>query len=157
MGTLMAGVILFWCAGRWDWAWGWATVFTISCMMFLEPHLCCCRKFRVARGTHGTEKGAKQWDTLIMSLVGTIILGIYIVGGLDARYGWTRNFPAWAQLVGSVSHPVRAILSCCGQSRRMLISHSSFAFRKIVDTQWQPADCIALCATQVMWERFSHM
>lgn len=102
MGTVMAGVILFWCAGRWDWVWGWATVFTIAYYVFGTASVLLPKNPALLAERTGPKKGAKKWDTLIMSLVGAIILGIYIVGGLDARYGWTSNFPAWAQALGFI-------------------------------------------------------
>jgi protein-S-isoprenylcysteine O-methyltransferase Ste14 len=102
MGTIMAGVILFWCAGRWDWLWGWATVVTIAYYVFGTAFVLLPKNPALLAERTGPKHGAKKWDTTIMILVGTIILVIYIVGGLDARYGWTSNFPTWAQIIGVV-------------------------------------------------------
>lgn len=102
MGTIMAGVILFWCAGRLDWLWGWATVITIAYYVFGTAFVLLPKNPALLAERTGPKHGAKKWDTTIMILVGTIILVIYIVGGLDVRNGWTRDFPAWAQIVGVI-------------------------------------------------------
>lgn len=39
----------------------------------------------------GPRKGAKSWDTAILSLLGLVQLGRYIVAGLDQRYGWSMG------------------------------------------------------------------
>jgi protein-S-isoprenylcysteine O-methyltransferase Ste14 len=46
----------------------------------------------------GPRKGAKPWDTVIMSLVGLVQLVRYIVAGLDQRYGWTGGLTVAAQI-----------------------------------------------------------
>lgn len=102
VGTIMAGAILFWCAGRLDWLWGWATVVTIAYYVAGTAFVLLPKNPALLAERTGPKTGAKTWDTLIMIAVGTIILIIYIVGGLDARYGWTSNFPAWAQIVGFI-------------------------------------------------------
>lgn len=102
MGTVMAGVILFFCADRWDWVWGWATVITIAYYVIGTASVLLPKNPALLAERTGPKMGAKKWDTSIMIAVGTIILVIYIVGGLDARSGWTSNFPAWAQIVGVI-------------------------------------------------------
>jgi protein-S-isoprenylcysteine O-methyltransferase Ste14 len=37
-----------------------------------------------------------------MSIVGLIVLAIYVVAGLDVRNGWTIGFSTIAQLVGAI-------------------------------------------------------
>jgi protein-S-isoprenylcysteine O-methyltransferase Ste14 len=50
----------------------------------------------------GPRKGAKGWDTAIMSLLGLTQLARYIVAGLDQRLGWTGGFPFAAQMAALV-------------------------------------------------------
>ena len=50
----------------------------------------------------GPRKGAKPWDTAIMSILGLTQLVRYIVAGLDQRYGWTGNFPLVAQIAALI-------------------------------------------------------
>ncbi len=100
MGIVMAAVILFLCAGRWDWIWGRATVGTLvfwvgGTALTVIPS----NPALLAERTR-PRKGSKRWDTAIMSVVGLVILGMYVVGGLDAHFRWTVGLPTIAQIAG---------------------------------------------------------
>ena len=97
LGLAFMGIALFWPAGRIDWwpAWAallvmlaWITV-TAIIILYYNPDLLAERL--------GPRKGAKTWDTVIMSLLGLIQLARYIIAGLDHRLGWTSEFPIIAQ------------------------------------------------------------
>ena len=98
LGLLVMGVALFWSAGRLDWWPGWAALAVMAAwiaataitLIRLNPGLLAERL--------GPRKGAKPWDTAIMSLLGLIQLARYIIAGLDQRYDWTGGLPAAAQL-----------------------------------------------------------
>jgi len=99
MGIVIMGVALFWSAGTMNWwaAWAalavmlaWSTATAIVILRF-NPDLLAERL--------GPRKGAKGWDTAIMSLLGLTQLARYIVAGLDQRYGWTGGLPLAAQIV----------------------------------------------------------
>ncbi|MFZ1463991.1 MAG: hypothetical protein WAV60_08055, partial [Anaerolineae bacterium] len=98
LGLLGMGVALFWPAGRLDWWPGWAALAVMAAwiaataitLIRLNPGLLAERL--------GPRKGAKPWDTAIMSLPGLIQLARYIIAGLDQRYDWTGGLPAVAQL-----------------------------------------------------------
>ena len=99
MGIAVMGVALFWSAGRLDWWPAWAIlgvmlawiIATAAVILRLNPGLLAERL--------GPRKGAKSWDTAIMSLLGIIQLARYILAGLDQRNGWTGDFPAGAQVI----------------------------------------------------------
>lgn len=83
MGIVGMGVALFWSAGRVDWwpAWGvlavmslWIIATAIVIVRF-NPDLLAERL--------GPRKGAKTWDTAIMSMLGLAQLARYILAGLD--------------------------------------------------------------------------
>jgi protein-S-isoprenylcysteine O-methyltransferase Ste14 len=98
MGIVVMGVALFWSAGRIDWWPAWASVTVMSAwiaataiiVLFFNPDLLAERL--------GPRKGAKPWDTAIMSTLGLIQLARYSLAGLDQRYGWTGGFPPAAQV-----------------------------------------------------------
>lgn len=99
MGTVTMGVALFWSAGRLDWwpAWallgvmlGWIAA-TLIVILRTNPALLAERL--------GPRKGAKRWDTAIMSAIGLLELARLILAGLDQRYGWTGGLPLAAQVV----------------------------------------------------------
>ncbi len=102
MGLVMAGLILFLCAGRWDWIWGWAAVGILAFWVSSTALAVIPRHPQVLAERLGPRKDAKAWDTAIMSLVGVIVLAVYAVAGLDARYGWTVGFPTAAQIWGVI-------------------------------------------------------
>ena len=98
LGLVGMGVALFWSAGKIDWwpAWaslavmlGWIVATAIIILRF-NPGLLADRL--------GARKGAKLWDTAIMSILGLAQLVRYIVAGLDQRYGWTGGLPLAAQI-----------------------------------------------------------
>jgi protein-S-isoprenylcysteine O-methyltransferase Ste14 len=96
------GLALFWAAGRIDWWPAWAALAVMSAWIAamavtvfrISPDLLAERL--------GPRKGAKPWDTAIMSLLGVIQLVRYIVAGLDRRYGWTGGFPLSAQIAALI-------------------------------------------------------
>ena len=98
LGIGIMGVALLWSAGRMDWWSAWAALgvmvawITATAIMILRfnPHLLAERL--------GPRKGAKSWDTAIMSILGLMQLGRYIVAGLDLRFGWTSGLSFAAQI-----------------------------------------------------------
>ena len=50
----------------------------------------------------GPRRGAKSWDTAILSVLGLVQLARYIVAGLDQRYGWTGGISFFAQIVALI-------------------------------------------------------
>jgi protein-S-isoprenylcysteine O-methyltransferase Ste14 len=99
MGLAVMAVALFWAAGSVNWWPAWAALgvmaawsaSTAAVILRFNPELLAERL--------GPGKGAKRWDTIIMSLLGLLQLGRYIVAGLDQRHGWTGGFPLSAQII----------------------------------------------------------
>jgi protein-S-isoprenylcysteine O-methyltransferase Ste14 len=97
MGLVIMGIALFWSAGQINWWPAWAalavmfiwTVATAVVIVRSNPALLVERL--------GPRKGAKAWDTVILSLLGVAQLVRYVTAGLDQRYGWTGGFPFVAQ------------------------------------------------------------
>jgi protein-S-isoprenylcysteine O-methyltransferase Ste14 len=102
MGVVIMGLALFWSAGRINWWPGWAALIVMATwvaatayvILRFNPHLLAERL--------GPRKGAKTWDTAILSVVGILQLGRYIVAGLDQRSGWTGAFPLALQIAALV-------------------------------------------------------
>lgn len=136
MGIVVMGVALFWSAGRIDWwpAWAaigvmaaWITVTAIVIFRF-NPDLLAERL--------GPRKGAKPWDTAIMSILGLTQLVRYIVAGFDQRYGWTGDFPLAAQM---------AALNVCvlGYALVVWATASNTFFSQIVRIQTERGHTVA--------------
>lgn len=136
MGIVVMGVALFWSAGQINWwpAWAsiavmlaWITATSIVIFRF-NPGLLAERL--------GPRKGAKHWDTAIMSILGLTQLVRYIVAGFDQRYGWTGGFPLAAQI---------AALTVCivGYALFVWATASNTFFSQLVRIQFERGHAVA--------------
>lgn len=103
MGVIMSAVMLFVAAGRWDWDWGWIVVFTLAGWIGATALAVIPTNPQLLAERVGPRKGAKPWDTAIMSVVGLIILAMYVVAGLDVRNSWTTGISTGAQIAGAIA------------------------------------------------------
>jgi protein-S-isoprenylcysteine O-methyltransferase Ste14 len=71
-----------------------------------------------------------------MSIVGLIILAVYVMGGLDVRYGWTIGFPMAAQIAG-------VILAVLGYALVVWATASNAFFSLIVRIQKERGHAVA--------------
>lgn len=89
MGTVLAGVALFWAAGTVAWTMGWVVLGIYAAwvgamaavLIALQPELIAERL--------GPKKGSKDWDMVILAVLGMANLARLVVAGLDFRNGWT--------------------------------------------------------------------
>jgi len=136
MGIVVMGVALFWSSGQINWWPAWASIAVMlawiaatSIVIFrFNPDLLAERL--------GPRKGAKHWDTAIMSILGLTQLVRYIVAGLDQRYGWTGGFPLAAQI---------AALTVCilGYALVVWATASNTFFSQIVRIQFERGHAVA--------------
>jgi protein-S-isoprenylcysteine O-methyltransferase Ste14 len=91
MGLLMLAVILFLPAGRMDWVMGWALVGIMLAWSTATALVAILRAPELLAERVGPKKGAKTWDTVIMSIVGLTTIARCVVAGLDERSGWTTG------------------------------------------------------------------
>jgi protein-S-isoprenylcysteine O-methyltransferase Ste14 len=98
MGVVVMGVALFWSAGRIDWWPGWAATIVMAAWVLATAYVILRFNPHLLAERLGPRKGAKAWDTAILSVVGILQLARYIVAGLDQRYGWTGDFPLALQI-----------------------------------------------------------
>ncbi|MGD0174574.1 MAG: isoprenylcysteine carboxylmethyltransferase family protein [Anaerolineales bacterium] len=96
------GVILFWSAGKIDWWPAWGMLAVNAAMMASMGFIMFRRYPDLAAERLAPPKGAKLWDTAIMSTVRLLQAARYIVAGLDQRYGWTGGFPAGVQIAALI-------------------------------------------------------
>jgi protein-S-isoprenylcysteine O-methyltransferase Ste14 len=136
LGLVSMGLALFWSAGKIDWWPAWAAIDVMAAWILataivifrLDPTLLAERL--------GPRKGAKPWDTAIMSIVGLIQLARYIVAGLDQRFGWTGGLPLAAQL---------AALTLCALGYALFVwaTASNAFFSQIVRIQSERGHTVA--------------
>ncbi|MCC7446194.1 MAG: isoprenylcysteine carboxylmethyltransferase family protein [Anaerolineae bacterium] len=102
MGTVMMAAILFLSAGRVDWMAGWALVVITLLWVIATALVVIPRNPELLAERVGPKKGAKTWDTIIVSSVGILMLVGYVVAGLDIRFGWSTGIAPSTQLVALV-------------------------------------------------------
>jgi len=98
MGIVVMGVALFWSAGRTDWWPAWASLAVMLAWIIATAVIIFRSNPELLAERLGPRKGAKPWDTAIMSMLGLTQLTRYIIAGLDQRNGWTGGFPLAAQI-----------------------------------------------------------
>ncbi|NJD58910.1 MAG: hypothetical protein C3F13_18350 [Anaerolineales bacterium] len=102
LSIVVAGVAMFWPAGRIDWWAAWAVIlvwlvwFTAVDIVILRsnPDLLLERL--------APPKQAKNWDRTLLSIIRLLELARYILAGFDLRTGWTQGFHPAAQIVAFV-------------------------------------------------------
>lgn len=57
----------------------------------------------VERGKFGKARGVKSWDKILAPLMGvSLSFPLFIVAGLDHRFGWSQEFAPWINTVGFI-------------------------------------------------------
>ena len=102
MSIVGMGVALFWSAGQIDWWPGWASIAVMAAWIIATAIVIIRFNPDLLAERLGPRKGAKPWDSAIVSMLGLITLARYIVAGLDQRFGWTSGFPLAAQIAALV-------------------------------------------------------
>lgn len=97
-GLVVMGMALFWSAGRIDWWPAWASLSVMFAWIIATAIVIFRSNPELLAERLGPRKGAKGWDTAIMSILGLTQLVRYIVAGLDQRHGWTGGFPLGIQV-----------------------------------------------------------
>ena len=95
-GLPALAVLLMLSAGRWDWVMGWvyvglssAAVLCITVvLMRVNPEIL------AVRGHDAFKKDAKTWDKVMSPFLAIgVSLGIFVMAGLDDRFGWSPPSP----------------------------------------------------------------
>jgi protein-S-isoprenylcysteine O-methyltransferase Ste14 len=128
MGLVVMGVALFWSAGRVNWWPAWAALAVMAAWVVATAYVILRFNPALIAERLGPRKGAKTWDTAILSIVGVLQLARYIVAGLDQRYGWTGDFPLALQIAA-------LILSVPGYALVVWATASNAFFSQIVRIQ----------------------
>jgi len=102
MGIVGMGVALFWSAGRIDWWPAWASIAVMLAWIIATAIIIFRFNPDLLAERLGPRKGAKPWDTAIVSILGLTQLARYIIAGLDQRHGWTGGFPLAAQIAALI-------------------------------------------------------
>jgi len=102
MGVLFMGVALLWPAGDINWWPAWALIAVTSAWILATAIAILRHRPDLLAERLGPRKGAKRWDTAIMSVHGILQLAVYILAGLDHRFGWSGALPASLQFAALI-------------------------------------------------------
>jgi len=97
---LMVG-LLFLVAGRWDYWQAWVYTITNMIVLLLMGTLL-TKNSELVEERLNPKEGMKGWDKFYFAVTTPLYMIALVIGGLDARFGWTTNMPLvvyWASVV----------------------------------------------------------
>jgi protein-S-isoprenylcysteine O-methyltransferase Ste14 len=94
---LVLAVLLFCSSGRLTWIWAWAYL-GVGLGILVINVVTLPAELMAERGHPG--ENVKGWDRLLATLTGLPTLGVPIVAGLDARFGWSPPLAPGVHLTG---------------------------------------------------------
>jgi protein-S-isoprenylcysteine O-methyltransferase Ste14 len=99
MGIVMLALLLFLAAGTVNWSAGWAMVIIMAGWVIATAAVVIPRYPELLAERVGPKKGAKKWDVALAGPLGIAMMIMWIVAGLDLRYGWSSGISPLAQIV----------------------------------------------------------
>ena len=106
LGWVGYGLVLFLAAGRLDWLWGWAQLAVLAAVLAAHPLLLIpINPELLAEREQGFRgEGVKGWDRWLAGLAAGMVFPMWVVAGLDLRFGWTGAMPLALHLGGLLAH-----------------------------------------------------
>ena len=99
LGPIVMFALVFGLAGRWDYWQGWVLIALLLLILLVMSTVLSPGRELIEERLNPKE-GVKPWDKLYMALSTPLYLLSIALGGLDARFGWTRNMPLWIYAAG---------------------------------------------------------
>lgn len=122
---LMAA-ILFGAAGRLNWFNGWVYIGMYVATTVYGVYVSILDKPDLVDERVDVPEDAKKWDRWLTSiLIPVTLLGPLVVGGLDARFGWTMSLPLWTIGAGLALYLIGYLLG------QWAVSHNKFYSRVV--------------------------
>ncbi|MBN1264167.1 MAG: isoprenylcysteine carboxylmethyltransferase family protein [Anaerolineales bacterium] len=97
-GVVTVALLLFLPAQTVRWGWGWALVAVYAAWVTASAILLIPRSPDLLIERAQRRKDVKGWDTVLLSIIGLLTLGKYLVAGFDYRFGWTSISLPWQWL-----------------------------------------------------------
>ncbi len=102
LGTvILYGVILFASAGRINWLQAWILLGIYFAGILVNGLYSLRHNPGLINERGRMSKNTKSWDKVIGLVYMFLLLAIYLLGGLDARYHWSA-VPVWLEVLGGV-------------------------------------------------------
>ena len=93
--------LLFFVAGRWDYWQGWVYTITNMILLILMATLL-TKSSELVEERLNPKEGVKSWDKFYFAVTTPLYMIALLLGGLDARFGWTTNMPLfvyWSSVI----------------------------------------------------------
>lgn len=102
LGALGYAAVIFLSAGTLRWVWGWVMVLIITLVLIAHPLLLLPTnpELLAERQKGALADGVQGWDKTITTLSGAAMFLVWIVAGLDYRWGWSAPLPLWLHMLG---------------------------------------------------------
>lgn len=98
-GLVMLAALLFLSAGSVAWIMGWALIGLTLIWICATALVIIPRNPELLAERTGPRKGAKTWDTVLMSIIGLTTAMRCVVAGLDIRFGWSSGISLTLQII----------------------------------------------------------
>ena len=103
MGVLSLALLLFVAAGTARWIAGWVAVAIMAAWVIATAAVVIPRHPDLLAERVGPRQGSKRWDTALLGTYGLAMTAMWIVGGLDVRWGWSPEVGAAARIAGGLA------------------------------------------------------
>lgn len=97
---LMIG-LLFFVAGRWNYWQAWVYT-TLNMIILILMGTLLTKNTELVEERLNPKEGMKGWDKFYFAVTTPLYMIALVIGGLDARFGWTTNLPLtiyWASVL----------------------------------------------------------
>ena len=123
---LMIG-LLFFVAGRWTYWQAWVYIILNMIILIIMATLL-IRNSDLVEERLNPKKGMKGWDKFYFAVTTPLYMVALVIGGLDARFGWTTNMPL-------TIYWVSVLLYLLGQSIFLWARYTNNYFSSVVRIQ----------------------
>lgn len=108
--VIMTGITLL-IAGRWDWWMAWVYFAAYLVIMLVGIMIAPLDQELIEERT-SVKEGVKRWDKALTAPLSFVYpFGLFILVGLEMRFGQALQFPLWAQIAGLVAAIFGQLLS----------------------------------------------
>ncbi|MCC6905092.1 MAG: isoprenylcysteine carboxylmethyltransferase family protein [Anaerolineae bacterium] len=103
LGNLaLIGILLFVAAGQPAWLWAWVYLGAGLALLVLNAIILLPRHGDLVSERGEIREGTKGWDRAMIPVLLLTGLSMYVVAGLDERFGWSPDLPLWLHLLALV-------------------------------------------------------
>ena len=99
---VLIGVVLFVASGRLDWLWAWVYMGAGLVTLILNAIILLPRRPDLVAERAEIRANAKLWDYLLTRILLVVGLVVFLVAGLDKRFGWTPPYSVAIHMVALV-------------------------------------------------------